>query len=81
MLKNRKIAVSQQRIGRSMKFGTMVQNGSLERMDAQQFEFLKNQDGGSRHFENPLKSDTSNRLADFDQIWHIDAHDNIHVLI
>ena len=31
-----------------MKFGMMVQNGSLERKDRQKFEFPKNQDGGGR---------------------------------
>ena len=27
-----------------------------------------------RHFENPLNYNFCNRLVDFDEIWHSDAH-------
>jgi len=35
-----------------MKFGTTTHIGPLQWTDRQNLEFLKIQDGGSRHFEN-----------------------------
>jgi len=35
-----------------MKFGIMTHIGPLQRIDCKNLEFLKIQDGGSRHFEN-----------------------------
>jgi len=42
-----------------MKFGMMTHIGTLQRKDHENFEFLKIQDGGSRHLENHKKSDIS----------------------
>jgi len=42
-----------------MKFGTMTHIGPLQRIDRENFEFLKIQDGGSRHFENHKNSNVS----------------------
>jgi len=42
-----------------MKFGVMTHIGPLQRIYRQNFEFLKTQDGGSRHFENHKNRDIS----------------------
>jgi len=42
-----------------MKFGTMMHIGPLQRKDHQNFEFLKIQDGGSRHLGNHKNRDIS----------------------
>jgi len=42
-----------------MKFGTMTRIGPLQRIDRENFEFLKIQDGGSRHLENYKNRDIS----------------------
>jgi len=42
-----------------MKIGTMTHIGSLQRIDRLNFEFLKIQDGGSRHFKNHKNRDIS----------------------
>jgi len=42
-----------------MKFGTMTHIGSLQRKSRKNFEFLKIQDGGSRHVENHKNRDIS----------------------
>jgi len=42
-----------------MIFGTMTHIGPLQRIDRSNFEFLKTQDGGSRHFENHKNRDIS----------------------
>jgi len=42
-----------------MKFGTMTHIGPLQRKGRQNFEFLKIQDGGSRHAENHKNRDIS----------------------
>ena len=42
-----------------MKFGIMTHIGPLQRKGRQNFEFLKIQDGGSRHLENHKNRDIS----------------------
>ena len=42
-----------------MKFGMMTHIGPLQRKDHENFEFLKIQDGGSRHLENHKNRDIS----------------------
>jgi len=42
-----------------VKFGTMAHIGPLQRKSRQNFEFLKIQDGGSRHLENHKNRDIS----------------------
>jgi len=42
-----------------MKFDTMTHIGPLQQIDRLNFEFFKNQDGGSRHFENHINRDIS----------------------
>jgi len=57
-----------------MKFGTMTHIGPLQRIDRQNFEFLKIQDGGSRHLENYKESRyLRSSLTDLYEIWYADA--------
>jgi len=42
-----------------MKFDVMTHIGPLQRIGRQNFEFLKIQDGGSRHLENHKNRDIS----------------------
>jgi len=42
-----------------MKFATMTHVGPLQRIDRKNLEFLKIEDGGSRHLENHKNRDIS----------------------
>jgi len=57
------------------KFGTLMQNWSLNPFDRKKFRISQIQDGGRPPLKKTVKSPyLCNRLTDFDEIWQDDAY-------
>jgi len=76
ILKITKIAISPQRFDRSLRnLARLCKIGLLTVLAVKKIEFSNSKMADSRHFEKTVKSSyLSNRLADFDEVWHGDVN-------